>query len=45
MFCVKFLVLSLDLNGPFRVLDVMCWEGGVVFLGVVGFGETYWSVV
>ena len=45
VFCVKFLVLSLDLDGPFRVLDVMGWEGSVVFFGVAGFGEANWPVV
>ena len=39
VFCVKFLVLSLDLDGPFRVVDVVRWESCVVFFGVAGFGE------
>ena len=40
-----FLVLSLDLNCPFGVVDVVCGEGSVVFLGGVGFGEAYGAVV
>ena len=43
--CEVFLVLSLHLYFPFRVVDVVCGDICVVFLGYAGFGESNGAVV